>query len=942
MNKQTWLLALLLCSSGGAAFSQAKLIEKVGKSSTGISIPYEKYVLPNGLTVVVHEDHSDPIVHVDVTYHVGSAREEIGKSGFAHFFEHMMFQGSDHVADDEHFKIVSESGGTLNGTTNRDRTNYFETLPANQLETALWLEADRMGFLLDAVTQVKFENQRETVKNERGQNYDNRPYGLASEYLSKTLYPYGHPYSWLTIGYIEDLNRVDVNDLKNFFLRWYGPNNATLTVGGDVTTAEVVKLAEKYFGSIPKGPEVKAMKLPAPVLPSDRYVHYEDNVKLPMIQMAFPGVPQGHPDEAALDCLADIIGGGKYSILYKNLVKTQKALQAYASDGTSELAGEFTLVALASPGSKLSDIEKIIREGLLEFEKNGPSDEDIKRFTQSTEANFINRFTSVAGKVSSLASNQTFYGNPGRTSEELKRYLAVTKADVIRVYNQYIKGKNAVILSVVPKGKADLIAAADNFKVSEAGYKPGKNEYAGLKYAKATDNFDRSKRPAAGPNPVVKVPEIWTEKWSNGITVAGTVSDEVPTVSIFLSIPGGRRLESDNLSKAGIASLMSSLLNESTENYTSEQLSSELDKLGSRVSISADGDNLNLSIECLVKNLDRTLVLAQEKLFKPKFAQEEFDRLKNQQLQAISNQATSATAIANAVYAKLLFGSENVAGIPSIGTEESVKSITLDDIKAFYKKSLSPDGGNLVVVGDIKKDAILAKLAPLKSWKGEKTTLTEDKTYPEIKETTIYFVDKENAPQSEIRIGFPSIKYDGLGDYYRSFLMNFPLGGAFSSRINLNLRENKGWTYGARSGFSGNKYNGLFTASAGVKGNATDSAVVEFMKEINGYRNAGISSEELTFVKSSIGQQDARNYETPRQKAGFISRIVDYNLPLDYTVKQSEILRTISKTEVDALAKKLIKDKMVIVVVGDKKSVLPGLQKLGYPVVELKKDGSPL
>jgi zinc protease len=320
--------------------AQPKFVEKVVKTKPDeLVIPYEKYVLPNGLTVLIHEDHSDPVVHVDVTYHVGSAREEIGKSGFAHFFEHMMFQGSDNVGDEQHFKIITEAGGTLNGTTNRDRTNYFETVPSNQLEKMLWLEADRMGFLLDAVTQQKFEVQRATVKNERGQNYDNRPYGLVQETISRNIFPYGHPYSWLTIGYVEDLNRVDVKDLKNFFLRWYGPNNAVVTVGGDLNTKDALALVNKYFGSIPRGPEVNRTILPAPVLESDRYVSMvDDYAKIPMLYMSMPTVPFYSADEAALDCFADIFGGSNTSILYQRLVKTQKATRAFCFNTFQEVS----------------------------------------------------------------------------------------------------------------------------------------------------------------------------------------------------------------------------------------------------------------------------------------------------------------------------------------------------------------------------------------------------------------------------------------------------------------------------------------------------------------------------------------------------------------------------------------------------------------------------
>lgn len=414
-QKLVLLASFLLVVS--AVFSQAKLIEKVTKKGNEVVIPYEKYVLPNGLTLIVHEDHSDPVVHVDVTYHVGSAREEIGKSGFAHFFEHMMFQGSDNVGDEQHFKIIQDAGGTLNGSTNRDRTNYYETLPSNQLEKALWLEADRMGFFLDAVTQKKFEIQRSTVKNEKGQNYENVPYRGALETQAKTIYPYGHPYSWLTIGYVEDLNRVNVEDLKNFFLRWYGPNNAVITVGGDVKPAEVVKLVEKYFGVIPRGPEVKPMT-PQPIeFESNRYVSYIDNfARLPQMSITYMTVPNYHKDMAALQCLAQVIGQGRNSVLYQQLVKKQEAVNALAFSSLAELSGEFSFIFTPMPGKSLADIEKLFRAALDSFEARGVTEEDVQKFKGGQEAQLINGLQSVAGKVSQLAAFETFTGNPDKIS----------------------------------------------------------------------------------------------------------------------------------------------------------------------------------------------------------------------------------------------------------------------------------------------------------------------------------------------------------------------------------------------------------------------------------------------------------------------------------------------------------------------------------------------
>lgn len=939
------MLTLLLGSFfASAGIAQTKLVEEVTREGDEIVIPYQKYVLDNGLTLIIHEDKSDPLVHVDVTYHVGSAREELKKSGFAHFFEHMMFQGSENVADEEHFKIISDAGGTLNGTTNRDRTNYFETVPSNQLEVMLWLEADRMGFFLDAVTQKKFEVQRETVKNEKGQNYDNRAYGRWNEVTAEALYPYGHPYSWLTIGKLEDLDRVDVTDLKKFFLRWYGPNNATLTVGGDVNPEEVVQLVEKYFGVIPAGPAVEDLKLDPVTIESDRYVSYVDNnIRFPALLFTFPTVPTYHEDEAPLDFLAQILGTGRSSYFYKKFVLTQKAIQASTFHPTSELAGELTMFVLPFPGQTLADFETEMRSILDEFATEGVDEEDLQKIKANYERNFINGLTSVAGKVSRLAAYQTFTGDPNYIKKDIERYNAVTSDDIIRVFNKYVKDKPGVITSVIPNDGTTEPAKPDNFTPATEGDNPFPTvDYSGLTYTRPTgDTFDRSIKPTPGPAPLVTIPDFWKTEFDNGIKFIGTESNEVPTVNIQISIKGGHKMDAYHPEKAGLASLTAGMMNESTENFSAEDIAEELRLIASSITVSSSDNSTTMGIATLKKNLDRTLELAEEILYRPAFTEEDFNRIKQQQIEGIKSTYENPASIASLVYDRLLYGDEHILSVPGTGIEETVERITLDDVRAFYEQYYTPELTEVVVVGDIEQNEIVDKLGFLNNWEQTGAEIPELPEPTQSDYTKIYLVDKVSAPQSEIRVGYMTgLAYDATGEYFKTTLMNYTLGGAFNSRINLNLREDKGWTYGARSFFSSDNVNGEFTASAGVRANATDSAVVEFLSEIKSFQEDGISDEELTFMRNSIGQRDARQYETPFQKAGFLSTIIRYDLADDYVDDQAEIIRTITKEEINALAKKHLNlDNAYILVVGDAASHKEKLKALGYEVVDVSPNG---
>ena len=916
--------------------------EAAKNSSNTVSIPYEKYTLENGLTVILHEDHSDPLVHVDVTYHVGSAREDVGKSGFAHFFEHMMFQGSKHVADEQHFKVITESGGNLNGTTNTDRTNYFETVPANQLEKVLWLESDRMGYLLEAVDQTKFENQRETVKNERAQRVDNQPYGLRYELNGEALYPEGHPYSWMTIGYVEDLDRVNVNDLKAFFKRWYGPNNAVLTIGGDIDVAKTKAWIKKYFGEIPAGPAVEEPE-PQPVtLTETRYMTLEDKVHLPLLQITYPTVYGRHEDEAPLDVLADILGGGKTSLFYKNLVKEGMAVQAVVSHPCRELACEFQLLALANPAkiTSLSTLQEVLNQTLKEFETRGVTADDLARTKGQIEARTVFGLQSVSGKVSALAANETFYQTPDLIAEDIERYNAVTADDVMRVYNKYIKDANSVVLSVVPKGQVQLAAAEQTFDRPVRNIHVETVDVAGEEaFTSTPSSFDRSVMPKAGDAPVVEVPDYWEAELANGIKILGVTSTETPTVTLTLGMDGGMLLDSEG--KAGTAYLTALLMNETTKHYSNEALASELAKLGSSIRFSTAGRYSQVYVSTLTKHLDETLALLKEKLFNPAFTEEDFERMKERVVQGLQQQAKTPSSLARRARDLILFGEDNRVSLPDEGTLETVQSITLDDVKTFYKNYYSPDKASIVAVGNLSKKNMVETLDFIGQWQGNAYEFADYSDFPQYNQNQIFLIDSPEAVQSVVYIVDRSLPFDAAGDHFKSRLMNFPLGGAFNSRINLNLREDKGFTYGANSGFVGGKTLGWFEVSTDLTAANTGEGIKEILGEIERYRSEGVEKAEIDFMRNAFTLSDALEFETPTSKARFLRQLLSYGLEKGYREAQLDIINNIDKESIDALAKQYLNlDKMQIIVVGDKAKILPQLNALSMPIIELSVEGN--
>ncbi|MBN2481048.1 MAG: insulinase family protein [Bacteroidales bacterium] len=907
-----------------------------GKAQTGtFTIEYEKYTLDNGLEVILHQDDSDPIVAVAILYHVGSSREKPGKTGFAHLFEHILFNRSENIPQGGFDIIIQNAGGTLNGGTSYDYTVYYEVVPKNALERVLWMESDRMGFIENAFTSPAFITQQNVVLNEKRQRVDNQPYGHTNYVIHNTIFPEGHPYNWTVIGEMEDLKNATLEDVKDFYNNYYGPNNATLVIAGDFSNEEVRYLVDKYFAEIPAGrtPEIREsinVTLDATI----KLVHEDNFATQPQLQMVWPTIQSYTDDDYALRFLGQILAGNKKAPMYRHLVRdTRMTSNTSAAQNSLELAGTFNIVLTANEGFSLKDLENGVFESFRMFEEQGISETDLERIKAGLEMSFYSGLSTVYDKSVSLALYNALTGDPGYIEENIKKIQAITVDDVMRVYETYIKDKPYVATSFVPKGKS-VLAAENSIKaevveedILQAAAVTQVTDTGQEEITKTPSRIDRSIEPPLGADPVITIPEIWTASLSNGMEIYGIEQQELPIVYFDLVIEGG--FKADALDKLGVANMMTDLMMEGTITKTPEELEEEIELLGAHIGMYTSNEEIVISGASLSRNFKKTMDIIQEILLEPRWDEEQFELKKNQNINYLIQYEGNPSFIASREFNKLAFGEDHVFGHYSLGTIESVSHITIEDLKNFYHSYFSPTLTTLNIAGDISQEQVIDALQGLEvNWKARDVHLPQYEDPVPVAESKIYFYDMPGSKQSVIYIGNLSIGRDDP-DYYAAYVMNYNLGGTFISVLNMILREEKGYTYGASSGFSGRKGIGTFVAGSSVQSDATFESVRIFKEEMEKYKQ-GISEEDLWLTKNALIRSNVRRFETLESIVSMLEIISKYDLPFDYVKDQENTVRNMTIKEHRDLASKYLQtDKMIYLIVGDAETQFGQLSELG-------------
>ncbi|MDZ7771182.1 MAG: pitrilysin family protein [Balneolaceae bacterium] len=809
-------------------------------------------------------------------------------------------------------------------------------MPNDALEKMLWAEADKLGWFINTVTEPVLAKEKQVVKNEKRQGVDNQPYGHTSYVIDRNLYPESHPYSWQVIGSLEDLQNATLQDVRNFYTRWYVPNNATLVVAGDFDTEQARAWVEKYFAEIPRGEEIASLEAPKPELAESPSLYHEDNfARSPRLTMTWPTVEQYHPDAYPLAVLAQLLTDGKSSPFQQVLVEEEQVAPGVSMyHSTSELAGSMQLGIQAYSGTDLDTVRASVDRAFARFEEEGVAADDLQRIKAGQETNFYQGLSSVLGKAFQLAQYNIFAGDPGYVNEDIRRIMEVDRGDVMRVYESYLKGRHYVATSFVPRGESELaLAGAERAEVQEEeivmGAEEGFDLSAEADYERTPSTFDRTVEPPYGEAPQTRVPEVWEEQLDNGMEVYGIASDELPLVQFTLRMKGGLLLDDPAL--PGVASLTAELMNKGTRDRTPAELEKAIDLLGASINVSAGRESFSITGTTLARNYGSTMDLVREMLLEPRWDSTEFELARQQTLNALVQQQANPGSVAGNAWNRLVYGEEHILSHNALGTEASVRAITLDDLKTHYRQKLSPSLARFHVAGDVERQDVLASLEGLdQGWQAREVTLP-DYTVPEAPESsTVWFYDVPGAVQSQLRIGYPALA-ETHPDHYPATVMNYILGGGgFASRLTQELREGKGYTYGIGSGFGGSELRGPFTISTGVRSNVTYESA-ELIRQILADYPDTFSEEDLATTKSFLLKSNARAFETLGAKLGMLQDISAYGWPYDYVRQREEVVREMTVERIRELAERYVNPaRMHWLVVGDADTQLERLQGLGY------------
>ncbi len=879
-----------------------------------ISIDFTKVTLANGLDVILSPDRSLPVTAVNVWYHVGSKNEERGKTGFAHLFEHVMFEGSKNH-DASYFEPLQKVGANLNGSTTPDRTNYWENVPSNHLDLALWLESDRMGYLLEVLTDRKLDVQRDVVKNERRQNYENRPYGMAPMLLQPALFPAPHPYNWTTIGSPEDLDNASLDDVKSFFQTFYTPNNASLAIVGDFDVDEALEKVERYFGDIPSGQEVIRTGRMDTTLTGAVDMATHDRVQLPRLYLVWPTVPGFTSDQPALDLIGAILGDGRSSRLYRSLVyDARSAREVRVYHHSQEIAGEFMVQVTANPGHTLEELEREVHRQIEDISRGGVSDRELERAknrVQSSHVFQLERFGGFGGRADQLNYYNIMAGDPGFINQDMDRYAAVTLDDVARVAGMLADAR--VRLAIQPEEQRTVVESP----------------------------VDRTTTPEASPQPVFTAPAPNRARLDNGLNVLHVEKRGLPTVAFGLVVRSGAI--SDPADRAGLANLTTSMLTEGTASRTSAQISDEIEFLGSHLRASASREHIVLISDGLSTNWRDALGVLGDIAQNAEFPAHELERVRANLLTDLRRVSDSPATISGRATRGVMFGPGTPYGHPLTGVESSVEQVSGDDLEAYFGANFRPGNSTFVIVGDLSLDeAVEAADNTFGQWATgqEHATGSTDSAVPTPSETTIYLADKPGAAQSVVRSGHLTIPRKDPR-FMSLNVFNYIFGGQFGARLNMNLRQDKGYSYGYMSSIEWNLGPSMMIAGGGVQTAVTKETVIETLKEFKEILgDRPVTETEYRDAIDGIMRSIPSQFETQFQIISQLTRVVTFDLPDDYFAQYPQRLSETTLDDVRGAGSELLDvDHLNIVIAGDAAEVEPGLAELGLPIVPIDYEG---